>query len=78
MWYMKEKCILFSLFAMLTSLVYADMNIINSGKVVMHKFYSEEVKTIVVHKSKKIYVCSVDGNESKCILSGLIKNHNFN
>ena len=71
---MKKKYILISLFLMLNSLIYADMNIIKNGKVVVHKVYSEDVKTVVVHKSKKIYVCSIDGNNSKCILSELTRN----
>ncbi len=60
------------------SMVWADMNIINNGNIVVHKVYSENAQTLVVHKAKKIYVCSVDGKNSKCILSKLVRNNTFN
>ena len=59
---------------MLCNIAEADMNIINNGNIVVHKVYSANAQTLVIQKSKKIYVCSVDGQNSKCILSKLEKN----
>ena len=45
------------------------MNIIENGKILESKLYSTNETTLVVSKSKKIYVCSVSNNLTKCILS---------
>ena len=70
---MKKLYILLA-FVMLHSIVKPDMNIIENGNIVVHKVYSANAKTLVIQKYKKIYVCSVDGQNSKCILSKLEKN----
>ena len=56
----------------------ADMNIINTGNILLQKVYSENTKTVIVEKAHKLYVCSVDGNSSKCILSKLAVSKNYN
>ena len=74
---MNKLYILLLSFILSNNFVLADMNIINNGNVVVHKIYSANAKTLVVEKAKKLYVCSVDGKNSKCILSKLEKN-NYN
>ena len=56
----------------------SDMNIINSGNILIQKVYSNNTKTLVIDVAKKLYICSVDGRESKCVLSKLINNRNYN
>ena len=47
----------------------SDINIIENGKILETKLYSTNEATLIVHNSKKIYVCSVSNNLTKCILS---------
>ena len=47
----------------------SDINIIENGKILESKLYSTNEVTLIVHNSKKIYVCSVSNNLTKCILS---------
>ena len=47
----------------------SDMNIIENGKILESKLYSTNEATLIVHNSRKIYVCSVLNNLTKCILS---------
>ena len=50
--------------------VSSDMNIIENGKILKSKPYSTNEATLVVSKSKKIYICSVLNDLTKCILTG--------
>ena len=47
----------------------SDINIIENGKILESKLYSTNEATLIVDNSKKIYVCSVSNNLTKCILS---------
>ena len=58
-----------SIYYLTTSHVLSDMNIIENGKILESKLYSTNEATLIVHNSKKIYVCSVSNNLTKCILS---------
>ena len=46
------------------------INIIKSGQIIESKPYSVNEATLVVSKSKKIYICSISNDLTKCILSG--------
>ena len=65
------KCffIIINIFYFLTFYAFSDMNIIKNGKILESKLYSTNETTLVVSNSKKIYVCSVSNNLTKCILS---------
>ena len=58
-----------SIYYLTTSHVLSDMNIIENGKILESKHYSTNEATLVISKSKKIYICSVSSNLTKCILS---------
>jgi alpha-amylase/alpha-mannosidase (GH57 family) len=47
----------------------ADMKIIESGKVLKSKNYSINEATLVISKSEKIYICSIQDRLTQCILS---------
>ena len=49
----------------------SDMNIIENGKILESKLYSINEATLIVHNSKKIYVCSVSNNLTKSFHSFL-------
>ena len=51
------------------SYIYSDMRIIRNGKILESKPYSIDEATLIVSLSKKIYVCSVSSDITKCILS---------
>ena len=51
------------------SYVYSDLRIIRSGKILESKPYSINEATLIVSLSKKIYICSVSNDITKCILS---------
>ena len=65
----KYFIIIISLFYLATSYALSDMNIIENGKILESKLYSTNEATLVVSNSRKIYVCSVSNNLTKCILS---------
>ena len=48
---------------------FSDMNIIENGKILERKPYSINEATLIVSKSKKIYICSISNHLTKCILS---------
>lgn len=52
----------------------ADSNIIKDGLILQSKPYSLNETTLVVSNSNKIYVCSIIGELTKCILSTNNKN----
>ena len=52
-----------------TRLVTADMKIIKNGKVLKSKNYSINEATLVISKSEKIYICSIQDRLTQCILS---------
>ena len=62
--------LLFSIYYIVISNAFSDMNIIKSGQIIESKPYSVNEATLVVSKSKKIYICSISNNLTKCILSG--------
>ena len=47
----------------------SDINIIENGKILETKLYSTNEATLIVHNSRKIYVCIISNNLTKCILS---------
>ena len=65
----KYFIIILNIFYLVISHAFSDMNIIENGKILESKLYSTNEATLIVHNSKKIYVCSVSNNLTKCILS---------
>ena len=65
----KYFIIIINIFYLVISDALSDMNIIENGKILESKLYSKNEATLIVHNSKKIYVCSVSNNLIKCILS---------
>ena len=66
---LKYFVIIINLLCLIASLALSDMNIIKNGKILESKLYSTNEATLVVSNSRKIYVCSVSNNLTKCILS---------
>ena len=66
---LKYFIIIINIFYLVTSNALSDMNIIENGKILESKLYSTNEATLIVNNSKKIYVCSVSNNLTKCILS---------
>ena len=66
---MKHKLCTLLIYLLFSKIVLADLNIINKGKVLKSKPYSVNEATLVVSKSKKIYICTVIDNMTKCIIS---------
>ena len=65
----KHLIIILYTFYLVISHALSDINIIENGKILESKLYSTNEATLIVHNSKKIYVCSVSNNLTKCILS---------
>ena len=65
----KYSIIILNIFYLVISNALSDMNIIEKGKILESKLYSTNEATLIVHNSKKIYVCSISNNLTKCILS---------
>ena len=63
--------VLLFLFIKLSS---ADSEIIKEGLILQSKPYSLDETTLVVSNSNKIYVCSIVGELTKCILTKSNKN----
>ena len=61
--------LIINIFYLVTSHALSDMNIIKNGKILESKLYSTNEATLVVSNSKKIYICSISNNLTKCILS---------
>ena len=66
---MRILIILFISYFSMISYIYSDMRIIRSGKILESKPYSIDEATLIVSLSKKIYICSVSNDITKCILS---------
>ena len=66
---LKYFTIISSIFYLVIFNALSDINIIENGKILERKLYSTNEATLIVHNSKKIYVCSVSNNLTKCILS---------
>ena len=66
---LKYFIVIINILYLITSHALSDMNIIENGKILESKLYSTNEATLIVHNSKKIYVCSVSNNLTKCILS---------
>tara|TARA_B110000444_G_C18353416_1_gene372764 strand:- start:295 stop:516 length:222 start_codon:yes stop_codon:yes gene_type:complete len=66
---MKVILVISSLFCLLLNLALADSRIIKDGLILQSKSYSLNEATLVVSNSDKIYVCSISGELTKCILS---------
>ena len=62
--------LLFNIYYIVISNSFSDINIIKSGQIIESKPYSVNEATLVVSKSKKIYICSISNDLTKCILSG--------
>ena len=62
--------LILSIYHIVISNVFSDMNIIENGQIIESKPYSINEATLVVSKSKKIYICSVSNDLTKCVLSG--------
>ena len=65
----KYFIIILNIFYLVIFNALSDINIIENGKILETKLYSTNEATLVVNKKKKIYVCSVSNNLTKCILS---------
>ena len=66
---LKYFIIIVNIFYFVTFYAFSDMNIIKNGKVLESKLYSTNEATLIVSNSRKIYVCSISNNLTKCILS---------
>ena len=66
---LKHFIIIINIFYLITSHALSDMNIIKNGKILESKLYSTNEATLVVSSSRKIYICSISNNLTKCILS---------
>ena len=66
---LKHYTIISSIFYLVIFNALSDINIIENGKILERKLYSTNEATLIVHNSKKIYICSVSNNLTKCILS---------
>ena len=66
---LKYFIIIINIFYLITSHALSDMNIIKNGKILESKLYSTNEATLVVSSSRKIYICSISNNLTKCILS---------
>ena len=66
---LKYLIIISNIFYLVISHALSDINIIENGKILESKLYSTNEATLIVQNSKKIYVCSVSNNLTKCILS---------
>ena len=71
---MKIIFIISTLLFLLIKVSLADSNIIKDGLILQSKSYSLNETTLVVSNSNKIYVCSIVGKLTKCILSSNNKN----
>ena len=65
----KYFIIILNIFHLVIFNALSDINIIENGKILESKLYSTNEATLVVSNSRKIYVCSVSNNLTKCILS---------
>ena len=65
----KYFIIILNIFHLVIFNALSDINIIENGKILESKLYSTNEATLIVSNSKKIYVCSVSNNLTKCILS---------
>lgn len=66
---LKYFIIIINIFYLVISNAFSDMSIIKNGRILESKLYSTNEATLVVSNSRKIYVCSVSNNLTKCILS---------
>jgi hypothetical protein len=71
---MKTILIISTLLFLFIKLSSADSKIIKDGLILQSKPYSLNETTLVVSNSNKIYVCSIVGKLTKCILSSNNKN----
>ena len=71
---MKIILIISTLLFLLVKLSLTDSKIIKDGLILQSKPYSLNEATLVVSNSNKIYVCSIVGELTKCILSTNNKN----
>ena len=65
----KYFIIILNIFHLVIFNALSDINIIENGKILESKLYSTNEATLIKNNSKKIYVCSVSNNLTKCILS---------
>ena len=71
---MKIILVISTLLLLFIKLSLADSKIIKDGLILQSKPYSLNETTLVVSNSNKIYVCSIIGKLTKCILSSNNKN----
>ena len=71
---MKNILTISTLLFLFLKLSLADSKIIKDGLILESKPYSLNETTLVVSNSNKIYVCSIIGELTKCILSTNNKN----
>ena len=71
---MKIIFIISTLLFLFVKLSLTDSKIIKDGLILQSKPYSLNETTLVVSNSNKIYVCSIIGELTKCILSTNNKN----
>tara|TARA_E500000178_G_scaffold75548_1_gene73563 strand:- start:940 stop:1164 length:225 start_codon:yes stop_codon:yes gene_type:complete len=66
---LKYFIVIINILYLITSHALSDMNIIKNGKILESKLYSTNEATLVVSNSRRIYVCSISNDLTKCILS---------
>ena len=66
---LKYSIIIINILYLITHHALSDINIIKNGKILESKLYSTNEATLVVSNSRKIYICSISNNLTKCILS---------
>ena len=66
---LKYFIVIINILYLVTSHALSDMNIIKNGKILESKLYSTNEATLVVSNSRRIYVCSISNDLTKCILS---------
>ena len=71
---MKIIFIISTLLFLFVKLSLTDSKIIKDGLILQSKSYSLNESTLVVSNSNKIYVCSIIGKLTKCIISTNSKN----
>ena len=65
----KFLVLIFNIYYILIFSAFSDINIIKTGQIIKSKPYSVNEATLVVSKSKKIYICSISNDLTECILS---------
>ena len=68
---MKRLVVIILPMMLLVNLVYgiSDREVLEEGQILAKKFYSKSESTLIVSRYANIYVCSISGNFTNCMLS---------